>query len=90
MFKSKYTIVAILIFMIFSISNIFSKVFFFLIVNLHQLLLQYHLLSMCFSKTHNVDLPIPFGPLKRFAFGKFFFSTYFNLEIQRTSDFGDN
>ncbi len=70
MFKSKYTIVAILIFMIFSISNIFSIVY-----------LEYNAVSLVEYRKYSVEC----GPLLEILSNNIDFSTDPLLSMNRTS-----
>ena len=70
MFKSKYTIVAILIFMIFSISNIFSIVY-----------IEYNAVSLVEYRKYSVEC----GPLLEILSNNIDFSTDPLLSMNRTS-----
>ena len=70
MFKSKYTIVAILIFMIFSISNIFSIVY-----------IDYNAVSLVEYRKYSVEC----GPLLEILSNNIDFSTDPLLSMNRTS-----
>ena len=70
MFKSKYTIVAILIFMIFSISNIFSIVY-----------IEYNAVSLVEYRKYSVEC----GPLLEILSNNIDFSTNPLLSMNRTS-----
>ena len=70
MFKSKYTIVAILIFMIFSISNIFSIVY-----------IEYNAASLVEYRKYSVEC----GPLLEILSNNIDFSTDPLLSMNRTS-----
>ena len=70
MFKSKYTIVAILIFMIFSISNIFSIVY-----------IEYNAVSLVEYRKNSVEC----GPLLEILSNNIDFSTNPLLSMNRTS-----
>ena len=70
MFKSKYTIVAILIFMIFSISNIFSIVY-----------IEYNAVSLVEYRKYSVEC----GPLLEILSNSIDFSTDPLLSMNRTS-----
>ena len=70
MFKSKYTIVAILIFMIFSISNIFSIVY-----------IEYNAVSLVEYRKYSVEC----GPLLEILSNYIDFSTDALLSMNRTS-----
>ena len=70
MFKSKYTIVAILIFMIFSISNIFSIVY-----------IEYNAVSLTEYRKYSVEC----GPLLEILSNNIDFSTDPLLSMNRTS-----
>ena len=70
MFKSKYTIVAILIFMIFSISNIFSIVY-----------IEYNAVSLVEYRKYSVEC----GPLIEILSNNIDFSTNPLLSMNRTS-----
>ena len=70
MFKSKYTIVAILIFMIFSISNIFSIVY-----------IEYNAVSLIEYRKYSVEC----GPLLEILSNNIDFSTDPLLSMNRTS-----
>ena len=70
MFKSKYTIVAILIFMIFSISNIFSIVY-----------IEYNAVSLVEYRKYSVEC----GPLVEILSNNIDFSTNPLLSMNRTS-----
>ena len=70
MFKSKYTIVAILIFMIFSISNIFSIVY-----------IEYNAVSLVEYRKYSVEC----GPLLEILSNNIDFSTDRLLSMNRTS-----
>ena len=70
MFKSKYTIVAILIFMIFSISNIFSIVY-----------MEYNAVSLVEYRKYSVEC----GPLLEILSNNIDFSTNPLLSMNRTS-----
>ena len=70
MFKSKYTIVAILIFMIFSISNIFSIVY-----------IEYNAVSLVEYRKYSVEC----GPLLEILSNNIDFSTDPLLSINTTS-----
>ena len=70
MFKSKYTIVAILIFMIFSISNIFSIVY-----------IEYNAVSLVEYRKYSVES----GPLLEILSNNIDFSTDPLLSMNRTS-----
>ena len=70
MFKSKYTIVAILIFMIFSISNIFSIVY-----------IEYNAVSLVEYRKYSVEC----GPLLKILSNNIDFSTNPLLSMNRTS-----
>ena len=70
MFKSKYTIVAILIFMIFSISNIFSIVY-----------IEYNAVSLVEYRKYSVEC----GPLLEILSNDIDFSTNPLLSMNRTS-----
>ena len=70
MFKSKYTIVAILIFMIFSISNIFSIVY-----------IEYNAVSLVEYRKYSVEC----GPLLEILSNYIDFSTDPLLSMNRTS-----
>ena len=70
MFKSKYTIVAILIFMIFSISNIFSIVY-----------IEYNAVSLVEYRKYSVEC----GPLLEILSNNIDFSTNPLLNMNRTS-----
>ena len=70
MFKSKYTIVAILIFMIFSISNIFSIVY-----------IEYNAVSLVEYRKYSVEC----GPLFEILSNNIDFSTDPLLSMNRTS-----
>ena len=70
MFKSKYTIVAILIFMIFSISNIFSIVY-----------IEYNAVSLIEYRKYSVEC----GPLLEIISNNIDFSTNPLLSMNRTS-----
>ena len=70
MFKSKYTIVAILIFMIFSISNIFSIVY-----------IEYNAVSLVEYRKYSVEC----GPLLEIISNNIDFSTNPLLSMNRTS-----
>ena len=70
MFKSKYTIVAILIFMIFSISNIFSIVY-----------IEYNAVSLVEYRKYYVEC----GPLLEILSNNIDFSTNPLLSMNRTS-----
>ena len=70
MFKSKYTIVAILIFMIFSISNIFSIVY-----------IEYNAVSLVEYRKYSVEC----GPLLELLSNNIDFSTDPLLSMNRTS-----
>ena len=70
MFKSKYTIVAILVFMIFSISNIFSIVY-----------IEYNAVSLVEYRKYSVEC----GPLLEILSNNIDFSTDPLLSMNRTS-----
>ena len=70
MFKSKYTIVAILLFMIFSISNIFSIVY-----------IEYNAVSLVEYRKYSVEC----GPLLEILSNNIDFSTDPLLSMNRTS-----
>ncbi len=70
MFKSKYTIVAILMFMIFSISNIFSIVY-----------IEYNAVSLVEYRKYSVEC----GPLLEILSNNIDFSTNPLLSMNRTS-----
>ena len=70
MFKSKYTIVAILIFMIFSISNIFSIVY-----------IEYNAVSLVEYRKYSIEC----GPLLEILSNNIDFSTDPLLSMNRTS-----
>ena len=70
MFKSKYTIVAIIIFMIFSISNIFSIVY-----------IEYNAVSLVEYRKYSVEC----GPLLEILSNNIDFSTDPLLSMNRTS-----
>ena len=70
MFKSKYTIVAILIFMVFSISNIFSIVY-----------IEYNAVSLVEYRKYSVEC----GPLLEILSNNIDFSTNPLLSMNRTS-----
>ena len=70
MFKSKYTIVAILIFMIFSISNIFSIVY-----------IEYNAVSLVEYRKYSVEC----GPLLEILSNNIDFSSNPLLSMNRTS-----
>ena len=70
MFKSKYTIVAILIFMVFSISNIFSIVY-----------IEYNAVSLVEYRKYSVEC----GPLLEILSNNIDFSTDPLLSMNRTS-----
>ena len=70
MFKSKYTIVAILIFIIFSISNIFSIVY-----------IEYNAVSLVEYRKYSVEC----GPLLEILSNNIDFSTNPLLSMNRTS-----
>ena len=70
MFKSKYTIVAILIFMIFSISNIFSIVY-----------IEYNAVSLVEYRKYSVEC----GPLLEILSNNIDYSTDPLLSMNRTS-----
>ena len=70
MFKSKYTIIAILIFMIFSISNIFSIIY-----------IEYNAVSLVEYRKYSVEC----GPLLEILSNNIDFSTNPLLSMNRTS-----